>query len=49
MMVIIKDCITNNVLIMSDIQKINNGGLLGKGLDIMKDPKSREFNIQLYN
>ncbi len=40
MMVIIKDCITNNVLIMSDIQKINNGGLLGKGLDIMKDPKS---------
>lgn len=25
---------------MSDIQKINNGGLLGKGLDIMKDPKS---------
>lgn len=39
-MVIIKDCITNNVLIMSDIQKINNGGLLEKGIDIMKDPAS---------
>ncbi len=33
-------CITNNVLIMSDIQKNNNGGLLEKGIDIMKDPNS---------
>lgn len=34
------DFMTNKVLIMSDIQKNNNGGLLEKGMDIMKDPKS---------
>lgn len=34
------DSITNNVLIMNDIQKNNNGGLLEKGLVIMKDPKA---------
>lgn len=25
---------------MSDIQKTNNGGLLGKAMDTMKDPNS---------
>ncbi len=31
---------TFSLLIMNDIQKNSNSGLLGKGLDIMKDPKS---------
>ncbi len=31
---------TYSLLIMNDIQKNSNSGLLGKGLDIMKDPKS---------
>lgn len=32
--------ITNNILIMNDIQKNGSGGLLEKGIDIMKDPTS---------